>query len=137
MEKRILAALLVGNSAHAQSTGVVPNLWTQPVDNLVDHLGITWGQRVEKPGILLTAPTGAHRTPIAAHTPCGREIGSELGRCSFPQNPQALLLRRSYLSRKHKNQVVGAPPAAGANTASSTGGRGDDTAGGKCNEASG
>jgi hypothetical protein len=100
MEKRILAALIVGNSVHTLSTGVMPNLWTQPVDNSVDHLGITWGKGVEKRGILSAAPTGAHRTPSAAHTPCGREIGPELGEHGFPQNPQALLLRLSYLSRK-------------------------------------
>ena len=104
MEKRILAALIVGNSVHTVSTGVMPNLWTQPVDNLVDRLGITWGDGVEKQGILSAAPTGAHRTPLAAHTLCGRENGPELGERSFPQNPQALLLRRSYLSRKLETQ---------------------------------
>jgi hypothetical protein len=100
MEKRILAAPMVGNSVHTPSTGVMPNLWTQPVDNLVEHLGITWGEGVEKRGILSAAPTGAHRTPSAAHTPCGWKSRSELGKHGFPQNPQALLLRRSYLSRK-------------------------------------
>ncbi len=100
MEKRILVAPMVGNSVHTLSTGVVPNLWTQPVDNLVDYLGITWGQGVEKQGIPSALPTGAHRTPLAAHMPCGWKSGHELGKRRFPQNPQALLLRLSYLSRK-------------------------------------
>ena len=104
MEKRIPAALMVGNSVHTLSTGVMPNLWTQPVDNLVEHLGITWGEDVDKRGILSAAPTGTHRTPSAAHTPCGRESGPELGERGFPQNPQALLLRLSYLSRKLETQ---------------------------------
>jgi hypothetical protein len=104
METRIPVALMVGNSVHTLSTGVMPNLWTQPVDNLVEHLGITWGGDVEKQGILSAAPTGAHRTPSGAHTPCGRENGPELGKLGFPQNPQALLLRRSYLSRKLKTK---------------------------------
>ncbi len=104
MEKRILAAPKAGNSVHTLSTGVVPNLWIQPVDNLVDHLGITWGLGVEKQGIVSAAPTGAHRTPIAAHMPCGWKSGSELGIRRFPQNPQALLLRLSYLSRKLETQ---------------------------------
>jgi hypothetical protein len=72
MEKRILAAPMVGNRVHTLSTGVMPNLWTGPVDNLVDHLGITWGHGVEKRGTLPAAPTGAHRTPLAAHMRCGR-----------------------------------------------------------------
>jgi hypothetical protein len=100
MENRILAAPMAGNSVHTLSTGVMPNLWTSPVDNLVDRLGITWGRGVDKRGILSVAPTGAHRTPLAAHTLCGRENGPELGERGFPQNPQALLLRLSYLSRK-------------------------------------
>jgi hypothetical protein len=100
MDKRIPLAPMVGNSVHTLSTGVMPNLWTQPVDNPVEHLGITWGETVDKRGILSAAPTGAHRTASAAHMPCGQKTGPELGERGFPQNPQALLLRLSYLSRK-------------------------------------
>jgi hypothetical protein len=67
------------NDVHTLSTGVIPTLWTPPVDNYVERLWITRGQPVENDRGTLGHSQGPRDCPRTPHIPCGPESRSEQG----------------------------------------------------------
>src|SRR5258707_7564305 len=98
------------------STGVIPTLWTSPVDNYVERLWISGGQRVENSGRTLAHPQGPPGRPRTPHSPCVRQTARTRRDAAVHR------IHRTYyydvpIYLENTKQVVGAPRAAGSNTA--------------------
>src|SRR5690348_598396 len=87
---------------------VVHKSYPEPVDR---RCGQTGGQPVENRGMTGgqpgKTPSPSTHTPrpstLSTHARCTK-MGCELGKLCFPQNPQPLLLLRSYISMNPKNK---------------------------------
>jgi hypothetical protein len=90
-------------TTHRFSTRVIQNLWTGDVDNSVDNTwkeGTTGGQAGKTPA---RSTRAAAPSTVDTQALCIKK-GGGLGKRRSPQNPQPLLLLRSYNSMKAKNK---------------------------------